>query len=66
MLEQDSQKNEMETGDENCIFTGREIGNESRMNSARNTKPTELWEDQRKDGKMKSMTSSDRKEPKMR
>ena len=32
-------------------------------NSARNTKHTELWEDRRKDGKMKSMSSS---EPKMR
>ena len=27
-----------------------------------NTKPTELWEDQRKDGNMKSMTSSDQKQ----
>ena len=69
MLDQNTLKNEMEISEENCIFTWKKMGNESsRMEPWTQhdfTKPTELSEDQRKDWKMKSMTSSDRKEQKM-
>ena len=48
MLDQNTQKNEMETGDEKCIFTGRKTGNESsRMETYRAVgRPKKRWEDE--------------------
>ena len=64
MLEVDSKRNEMETGDENGNITEREMVDQScelrngNQNSAQNTGPRGLLADQEKDGKTKSTNSS--------
>ena len=59
-----TQKNEMETGDENCHITEREMVDKKLLNgtqnSDQNTGPTERLEDQGKDGKTISMNSSNK------
>ena len=69
MLDQSSQKNEMETNDENRIFIGRKIQYESGWIVSELSMIYKIYRAVRnheKDGKMKSMTSSDQTELKIR